>query len=195
MLCEFLPAGAGLSDSSGQTANILAGTMLCVWFSMFGYKLGSVSERGFSLLELLATIAIFSIISAIAFIGMTPVFDSFNLQGAREQFDFDVRRSQSEALREGARGVLVLSVDGRGYSFGFDYPPYNNPAVYEKHKFTRVLPWDMTITGSRSAIIFDSRGRIIDELEVLTTITFNFTQHGEIAMQGTLYPSGAISFD
>lgn len=119
------------------------------------------NERGSSLLEILAAIAVIGIISANSGLSFKDIHPSFKKWDARSQIVHDLRLAQATALTEGCRVIFEINVNADGYSIGCDYVPYSDPVVSDVVFETKLLPRDITMSAN-TGIIFNSRGQIID---------------------------------
>jgi hypothetical protein len=122
------------------------------------------------------------------------LMESINRNNSRNEFEYDLARAQNEAASMGTRVVMTPAADGRSYQFGFDNLPYANPPVIEQPIFTRRLPTGITI-GASQAVIFDSRGFLVNAEGNYTTTTITFLsgeRHRETAL---IYPTGTIIFN
>lgn len=114
-------------------------------------------QRAFSLIEMLITIMLIGIITAIAFPAYQGLNRALKRSNAVKQVEFDLRRLQAEALARGVRAIFQLAEDGREYRAGFDYLPYTSPPEIDQELYSFELPSTVIISGP-SAVIFDSRG-------------------------------------
>lgn len=144
---------------------------------------------GFSPLELLVTMGIFTILSLMAATSLPVMKQSFDRKNARQQLEFDLRRAKNEAVSAGARGSLIFAADGKSYSFGIDISPYNNPAAADSVMFIRTLPTGITMT-SNQAVLFNSRGYLIDINGALSTTTLILKENGTAFQSASVYPTG-----
>lgn len=160
----------------------------------FSFNNLSCSENGLGLTELIIGLVVFSILALIAIPTIPEVLGSLRRDQARQQLEFDLRRARTEAITEGARGIVTVAGDGASYTVGFDNVPYNNPVASDTVLLTRQLPDGITITASDS-IIFDARGRAVDINGAMTTVTFGLSLHADLFQAATLYPVGIFEFD
>lgn len=152
------------------------------------------SQTGFSILELLVAMGILLIISAVAMANVPEMLRSFKQNNLRREFEFILRRAKSEAAQEGTRTILALENTGTEYSLGFDYLPYNSPAAADNVILNRTLDDEFAITSDQ-AIIFDSRGYLIDETGQLTQTSLIFYQSGQAIISGQIFSTGFLNYE
>jgi prepilin-type N-terminal cleavage/methylation domain-containing protein len=136
--------------------------------------MGINSTDGFSLLELLFVMVIFAILTAIARPDLDAMSPSIARADAIKQVSFDLQRAKNEALAEGVRSILSVSGDGKSYSIGIDYLPYNDPPSADEVTLGEQLPANVTM-GASQTVIFDSRGFLIDDAGAGTTASVNLS--------------------
>ncbi len=165
-------------------------------------------DSGFSLLELLVVVALMGIFAGISTLGFQKVRESYSRMDVLSTFANDVSLARLQAVSEGGRGIMILNADQDEYSFGYDYLEYDvtapityDTAILTSHQFTTVLPdnFTMTITDATdpsvyTPIIFDSKGKVIDELGLLRSHTVTFYYNGTLYKQATITPGGALTF-
>lgn len=154
------------------------------------------SERGITLLDLLATLILSAVISSFGIpqlANLTKTFDRFN---ARSNLLQDLKRAQAETIMEGCRGIVSIAADGKSYSFGCDYLSYDTDPVPSPDdvRISRILPANVTITASGN-IIFDSRGQSVDENYVLQNVTISLNGSEGAFASGTILGTGVFTYE
>ena len=158
----------------------------------------NLQDQGFSLMELLVSIALVTIIGAAAVIGISDLRGSYDRLSAMAEFEEHLRLAQLKSVSEGGRGILVVATGGASYSFGYDYLPYDttSPFTPDTTEFSKNMPNLITISVS-GTIIFNSSGRVIDENGIFTshTITLYDSRTGSPVQfaTGTLTSTGVLS--
>ena len=158
------------------------------------------SEQGVTIFDMLATISLILILSGTALLQISDIHGSFDRAEARSRLVQDLRRIQAESIKQGVRGIMTVAADGKSYSFGYDYLDYDivYPPAADTTSFVRNLPKNVTLAVD-SAVIFDSRGRIIDIDGILDTRTITMTQTTgegtEVIASGTISATGVLSYD
>lgn len=157
-------------------------------------------ERGFSLIEMLVSLVIMALMTAIAAPNFADLSASFDRMNARSNLLQDLKRAQAEALTKGCRGIFTIAVGGGSYSYGCDFLSYdtNSPPAYDVMSFEREMPTGVTIS-SDAQIIFNSRGQTVDENDVISTVTVSMTKSvdgsPEVFVTGTLMGTGLFSLN
>lgn len=149
---------------------------------------------GFTILEMMVSIAILAIMSAIAVVSHQGMDRSFQRSNARQEFEFALRRAQVEATGEGTRVVFNAPAGGTFYRFGFDYLPYNSPPAMDGTVATINLPDTITIVFD-APLILDSRGYLIDADGLLVERTVRLLQDGVQFAQATVFPTGVVNYE
>lgn len=151
-------------------------------------------SRGFTLIEMVVSIAILAVVSSFAVMSNSGLQRSFQRSNARQEFAFALRRAQVEATKEGTRVVFDAPAGASTYRFGFDYIPYNSPAAMDTTVATLALPSSITINFS-STLILDSRGYITDSDGLLVQRTVTLLQDGAQFASATIYPTGVVVYE
>lgn len=141
-------------------------------------------------MELLVTIVIGSIVALSAMPAYHELRSSIDRNAAVNQFEADLMRARTSARAEGARMILTIN-EGFGYTFGIDRLPFNDPVSSDEKHFTTTIPLSVELETD-GIIIFDSRGRLIDEDGALTQRTTSLSQTGEVFSEHTIYASGFV---
>ena len=158
------------------------------------------SGLGFTVIELLVGISLFSILSLIGILNYSKISFSYKKFDALSQVTEDLRIAQQQTVSEGGRGIFVIAADGKSYSFGYDYLPYNltEPIVPDSILWSNNLPKLITVE-STDLIIFNSQGRVVDKDGVIIspTLTFKDTYDSaeNIFRTGELSSNGIFSLN
>jgi prepilin-type N-terminal cleavage/methylation domain-containing protein len=131
-------------------------------------KLGNAreSERGFTLQELMTTIAILGILIAIAVIVFLALLERWRVDAATKQLVGDLRRSHTSATNQLTDWRVVLALDRAEQEEGPDYyllrldEPYDpgdgSPAV--TRRFPRTFPANVKVTN-----VITPAGSVVDD--------------------------------
>lgn len=158
-----------------------------------------VSNAGFTLAELLMTMALFATISLIAAPRVSELLESFSRSNAEMQVLQDMRLMQATTVEQGCQGIVSIAADGKSYSYGCDYVPFSavSPPVWDSVRFTHSLPPKVTV-ATNGQIIFNSRGQAVEESGALATrtISLSLNKYGApvVFNIGTLRPTGFFSY-
>jgi Tfp pilus assembly protein FimT len=120
------------------------------------------SHKGITTIELLITMGIMFAVTSAGALSYRFLMSSFHQSASRNQYEADISRAKSEALREGTRVVIEFLPSGNGYQVGFDYLPFDAPPAIETLVFQRQFPRRITVSPT-TQMVFDSRGFSIDE--------------------------------
>ena len=151
------------------------------------------STQGFSAIEIIVTLTLVSILTALAVPRFSEMNRSLGRSDARNQIDFDLSRARSEALANGGRTYFILSSHGTHYSISVDYLPYNSLMNGDFTIVNEHLPDRIAVSTSRQ-IVFDSRGFVIDEQGNPSSVTITFKSDGTKYGSATLSPTGYYQF-
>lgn len=151
-------------------------------------------------MELIVAITLMSVIGAVATPRFSEMMDSFRRSTVRVQLMQDLARGQAVAVQQGCRGIMVIASNGKSYTFGCDYLPYDTATTptYDTAMFTTKLPNKITI-GTDERVIFNTRGQVVDKDNILEprTITLYLTQNGTAGAfaNGTLRVTGFFGYN
>jgi prepilin-type N-terminal cleavage/methylation domain-containing protein len=137
--------------------------MYAVWSKLADAR---EDERGFTLTELLATIAILGILIAIAVIIFLALLERWRVDAATKQLLGDLRRAHSGATNELTDWRVVLALDRTEQEEGPDYylvrlaepydPDDSRPAV--TGRFPRTFPGNVKVTN-----VITPAGSVVDD--------------------------------
>ena len=152
----------------------------------------STSEVGFTVVEMLAAIAVFGVMTFLALPHLYNLSNTFNRVNAKSYIVQDLKRAQAETITQGCRGILAVDASAQGYNFGCDYLAYDASATpaADKTFFSRSLPERITVSVS-GPIILNSRGQTVDAADVLTTVTIQLWE--EVNGVPTAFATGTLS--
>lgn len=156
-------------------------------------------SRGFTLVELVTCLVIFSIMAFAAVPEVLAFYRSFDKRNAEMQVMQDLRLSQARTVEQGCNGIFKFDEDEKGYSFGCDYVPYSetNPPTWDSIIFSRDLPSKVK-ASSDDLIIYNSRGQVVNDQSFLSSRSITFEiQTGstyEVFNTGTLSATGSFVF-
>lgn len=138
------------------------------------------NSRGFTLLEMMVSLSILMIVSAMCGVSFSRLLVEGNLSTTLELFRFDVRRARSEAASLGGRVIIALNGTSTGYTVGVDYSPYSSTFVADSILYTRNFP-SKVIAAFSGTLLFDTRGFVINSSESATSVNAYFSN--AISMQ------------
>ncbi len=123
-------------------------------------------ERGFTLQELLATIAILAILIAIAVIIILALLERWRVDAATRQLVGDLRRAHGSATNQLTDWRVVLALDRAEQEEGPDYylvrlaEPYgpDDPGPTASKRLPRTLPGDVKVTN-----VITPAGSVVDD--------------------------------
>lgn len=149
------------------------------------------SQLGFSLPQLLIAVAIISVVSAIAVMGVTRARSSMRLSNATRQFASYVERARADAVRRhGQSSVQMLTTDT--YSVTMDF---GADGVVTTQTF--VLENNVSFITELNTITFDWRGRVASEISVgfsneSGTANVNITGSGDITIDSEIFHDASV---
>lgn len=149
-------------------------------------------ERGFTVLELLVVISIFSLTAGIVLPNVVEITNYLDQSILKKQFESHLRRARVETISSG--GIGVLTVEGERYSFGIDYSPFSNPPAADDQLFAADCPGNTSIS-SDEIIYFNPRGYLVDEDQELTNINVELRKYEDVYCTGAIQAAGTIDFD
>jgi type IV fimbrial biogenesis protein FimT len=129
-------------------------------------------QRGFTLIELMVTIAVIAILSAIAAPSMVALMNSNRLSSTAGELTAAAQLARVEAIRRNAPVRLCRSTDGTTCSNGADWRGWaivgnNNLDAGEDVVRGGLFPGNVQLAGPAAGITFSSAG-LIPAAEVLT---------------------------
>ena len=154
---------------------------------------GIQNQYGVSLLEIVVSLSVAFILSAVAIPNLPTLGDTYGRSATIQQFEFDLQRARSEAIAAGARCILSPLAGANGYSVGLDYVPYDPNLVPDEELYRRVFEKNVVLSMSDD-LVFNSQGFLIDETtEDLTTRKFSLKQHGRVFKTITVHALAGMS--
>lgn len=145
-------------------------------------------------MEIIATVAIISLLMAVAIPSFSSLMQAQNKRAARESFEAFLKKAQATAIKSGARYVLTSRVSGSYYTAGTDYPPYNAPVNPDSTAERLNFPKNITV-ATATRIVFDSRGQLINDSGLPTTSVVTMASNGATFATATLYSTGALIYN
>jgi len=118
------------------------------------WERGISGARGFTLVEILVTVALIGIISAIAIPDWGTVLLTFRLNGATRQVQSELHRIKMKAVTENVKFQLVYSENGQTYQVkrnGVELETKSLPEGIELRTTTSPLTLEFTPRGTPSS--------------------------------------------
>ena len=156
-------------------------------------KCKEFQEVGATLLDLIVGILIMGILILIVVLNLETIDDSYRRRQAKLELEYDLRRAQSAAIREGGRAILTLNSGGTGYTFGVDKVPYSGSGIPDSTLFSRTISNGVTVSSSET-LIFDPRGFVVDLNGDYNSLNLTCELDGVSYTVGTVYSTGMMEF-
>lgn len=147
-------------------------------------------EAAFSSIELLVVLVMLAILTYSGTQQYISTLGAFTRMTSINQFQSDIRRARIESITQGGRGIVALDGTG-GYRMGIDYWPFDNGVNIETQLFSTVFSSEVEFEATGD-MIFNSRGFLVDDDGLPTTVTFSFRFRGEEFCDGFVYSSGIV---
>ncbi len=149
-------------------------------------------QRGFTIFELLITLAVTATVSSIAVLGLGNIRGSFDKNEARYQLEADLKVLRNSAIESGARSFLIIAAGGASYSAALDYSPYGATPSAEKTLFSRTLPHGVSLSSSATVIV-NPKGFTINSSGTISSTSLTLSFHSSPFLSATLYPTGVLA--
>jgi len=105
-----------------------------------------ISQKGFTLTELLATIAIISILSSVTIVSLNSLMPTLRLKGGARQLISDIRKTQGWAVEEQNIHQIKLTINSGSYTL----ERVENPAEIRE---TVALPRNIFVSNLSANIV------------------------------------------
>ncbi len=119
---------------------------------------------------------------------------AFKRMDSLNRFESDLRRARIESITQGGRGIVEMNASGHGYQMGIDYWPFNAGSDIEATLFAANFGSEINLNAS-DTIIFNSRGFLVNQSGVPTTVTFTFSFRGGEFCAGSVFSSGVLELN
>lgn len=152
--------------------------------------------QGFTLYEVLMVLVITAVLGAIAVPQLAELNRPMYRMNARSGVIQDMKRAQAESITKGCRGILKFFNDGRNYSFGCDFLPYDVaiPPSADNITFSREFPGLIKATAENT-MIFNSHGQSVDADGIISNAQVVLSDQGYAFSNGILYGTGLFEFE
>ena len=149
------------------------------------------NQFGFSLPQLLITLAVVSVVVAIAVMGVTRARASMRLSNSTRQFAAYIERARADAVRRHAEASVQMVTTGT-YSVTMDF---GSDGVVTTQTFA--LENNVTFITELKTITFDWRGRIPEEVSVgfsneVGTANVNITGSGDVTIDSEIFHDASV---
>jgi prepilin-type N-terminal cleavage/methylation domain-containing protein len=164
-------------------------------------------ERGFSLIQLLITLAIIAVVSTFAVFGITRARASMRLTASERELAGYLEQARTDSIRRHAstpatstttdlRATITIPANGgTTYTVTMDF---DKDGVLDAPR-TITLQQGVTFNGNAATITFDWRGRTAGEISIGfindrgDTGNINITGSGDITLDAETFHDGAIA--
>lgn len=146
------------------------------------------NPRGFSILQLVITIAVMMIVTGFAVVGITRARDHVRLMNSARQFAAYVERGRGDSVRRHAAAgnqATVVVADNNSYSVTMDWDGFGNVSV-RNFDLEQGIAFTPGMEGK--SVSFNWRGRTTEEQ------SFGFT-NGRNSVNVHVTGSGDVTFD
>ncbi|MDC0357303.1 GspH/FimT family pseudopilin [Oligoflexia bacterium] len=162
--------------------------------TIHGFKVAPKAEGGFTVIELVVTLAIIVSVAAIGNFSLANIVNSRNNSRAISEFQLALNQARAQALATGTRVVLALESSGATASFGKDRLPFNDPPSADALLFKYSFPEHITLSAPLT-ILFNARGFLVDGDDVLVNRSVTLARSSNSFASGIVYPTGIIEWD
>ena len=145
------------------------------------------NARGFSILQLMITVAVMSIVAAFAVVSISRARDHVRLMNSARQFAAYVERARADAVRRHGEAVVDI-VDNNTYAITMDW---DGLGATRTQNFD--LERDVEFTTGLTTIQFNWRGRIAGEQSFGFAVNRNTVWERTVSVGVT--GSGDVTFD
>jgi len=151
------------------------------------------SERGFTLLELIASLGLSGILLSIGVANFAKVLESYTLNSALNQLQSDILLARSQAISSGCAVSIAPNSDGSSYSaIASSSCYYGSFNESDRVLFTKSLPARIT-TAFSTTLTANSRGFIVNQSGTPSQLTVSIAHSGTVRKRLTLSSAGRLS--
>lgn len=151
--------------------------------------------RGFTLIELMVTIAVIALLAAVAAPAMVTLMNSNRLSSSAGELTAALQLARAEAVRRSATVTVCGSADGIACTNGADWANWivlgtNNMTAATDVVRSGVMPGNLQINGPAGGVVFSSAGLIPAQANL--TVCIPTDQPAENQRVLTVMLSGAV---
>ena len=137
--------------------------------------LGSLQQSGFTLIELMVTMAVLAILAVVAVPSMTMLINGNRLSGMNDELTASVQLARSEAIRRNARVTLCGSADGTTCAAVTDWDRWivlgrDNASGTDQVIRDNDAIGPVQVSGPAAGIVFRPSGRIDAEEQLIACV-------------------------
>jgi type IV fimbrial biogenesis protein FimT len=115
-------------------------------------------HQGFTLLELLIAVAMFSVITAFAVPSFSQIAATQRVRSVASDLHTTLLRARSEAVKR--NGEVAIEAAGSGWNSGWRIVDIRNPDAPETIELRQDLPGGATITVTEARLVYRESGRL-----------------------------------
>lgn len=135
----------------------------------------SCGDEGFTLVELMVTVAVIGILAVVAVPAMTGLINNSRISGLSGEVVSAVQLARSEAVRRNARVTLCASGDGATCSNSADWSRWIVQAPDNTSGGTDVVldgtaPGNAQVSGPASRIVFRPSGLVVSQAQLTVCV-------------------------
>jgi len=132
-------------------------------------------SAGFTLIELMVTVAVIAILSAVAVPAMTGLINHSRISGLTGEVVSAIQLARSEAVRRNARVTLCPSTDGTTCANSTDWTGWivlarDNTAATDHVMLAETAPGSTQVSGPAGGIVFRPSGLLVAQSQLTVCV-------------------------